>query len=159
MEIIRHDQQPEWLSDVEPWRLPIRFAVNRDSGAETISIWQHYYSGEHRAPLHWHDTEEILLFLEVEGDGYVYYEDREYPVATNCSVVVPPNVVHSFGIHGEGRMRTLSILPDADARPGPRIYREGEEPAEMPPPSAWPQAAHPGYAGERQRVGAPNGSP
>jgi len=77
------------------------------------------WSGEHRAPLHWHDTEEILLFLEVEGDCYVYYEDREYPVASNCSVVIPPNVVHSFGIHGAGSMRTLSILPDADARPGP----------------------------------------
>src|SRR4051812_30553795 len=60
MEIIRHDQQPAWLSSSEPWRLPIRFAVNRDSGAEAISIWQHYFTGEHRAPLHWHDTEEIL---------------------------------------------------------------------------------------------------
>jgi quercetin dioxygenase-like cupin family protein len=161
VEIIRHGEQREWLSDAEPWRLPIRFAVNRESGAEQISVWQHYYTGERRAPLHWHDMEEVLIFLEVEGEGYVWYDDREYPVESNCSVVIPPNVVHSFGMHGPGAMRTLSILPDADARPGPRVYPEGEEAATIPPPDQWPTRAHPGYAGERQpaAVASPSVAP
>ncbi|HZR99517.1 MAG TPA: cupin domain-containing protein [Chloroflexota bacterium] len=151
MEVIHHGEQPEWRSDTEPWRLPIRFAVNRDSGAETISVWQHYYTGEHRAPLHWHETEEVLIFLDVEGDGYVWYDDREYPIRSNCSVVIPPHVVHSFGMHGPGRMRTLSILPDADARPGPRVYPEGEEAPHIPPPDQWPTRAPAGSAGGRPR--------
>jgi mannose-6-phosphate isomerase-like protein (cupin superfamily) len=151
MSIIRHRDRPELLFPEEPWRLPFRFAVNRETGANNLSIWLHYYSGERRAPLHWHDTEEVLIFLDVDGPGFVWLGDREYPVESDCSVVVPPNTVHCFGLHGPGSMRTISVLPDADARPGPRIYQVGEEPSQLPSPDQWPTRAHPGYAGERQR--------
>ena len=151
MSVNYHRDRPEQEFPEEPWRLPIRYAVNRESGANTLSIWTHEFSGNRRAPLHWHDVEEVLMFLDVEGNGFVWLGDREYAVESNTSVLVPPGTLHCFGIHDHGSMRSISVLPDADARPGPRVYRVGEEPADLPPPDQWPtRQAHPGYAGERQ---------
>ena len=150
MSVNHHRDREEKEFPEEPWRIPIRFAVNREVGATALSIWTHQWSGNKRAPLHWHDVEEVLVFLDVEGDGFVFLGDREYPVESDSSVVVPPGTVHCFGMHGDGSMRSISVLPDADAVPGPRVYKVGEEPAEVPPPSDWPERAHPGYSGERQ---------
>ena len=151
MGVNHHRDRPQREFPEEAWRCPIRFAVNRETGATSMSIWTHQFSGNRRAPLHYHDVEEVLLFVDVQGHGYVWIGDQEYRVESDSSVVVPPGTLHCFGLHGEGSMRSISVLPDADAVPGPRPYKVGEEPAEVPPPSEWPgEQAHPGYSGERQ---------
>ena len=138
MGINYHRNRPEQRYPEEPWRIPIRFAVNREVGAETLSIWTHEFSGKLRAPLHWHDVEEELMFLDVEGDGYVWLGDRALKLESNTSVIVPPGTVHCFGLR-HGTMRSISVLPDADAVPGPRVYAVGQEPADIPPMDQWPK--------------------
>jgi quercetin dioxygenase-like cupin family protein len=125
----------------EPWRAPICFAVNRSVGSTSMSIWTHDFHGERRAPLHWHDCEEVLVFMEVEGEGFVRVGDQEFRVESNTSVVVPPGALHCFGIHGDGAMKSLSVLPDADAVLGHRLYPDSPEPAELPPPGVDPRTA------------------
>ena len=115
----------------EPWRLPICFAVNRSAGATSLSIWTHDFRGEKRAPLHWHDCEEVLVFMEVEGEGFVRLGEQEYRLESNTSVVVPPGTLHCSGCAARA-MKSLSVLPDADAVLGHRLYADGPEPASLP---------------------------
>jgi mannose-6-phosphate isomerase-like protein (cupin superfamily) len=86
----------------------------------------------HRTPLHWHDTEEVLVFLEVDGDGFARVGDEEYKIETQTSVVVPPGTVHAFGLRDGRSLKSISILPDADAVPGHRLLEKGKESFEMP---------------------------
>jgi quercetin dioxygenase-like cupin family protein len=86
----------------------------------------------HRTPLHWHDTEEVVVFLEVDGDGFARVGDEEYKIETQTSVVVPPGTVHAFGLRDGRSLKSISILPDADAVPGHRLLQKGKESFEMP---------------------------
>ena len=108
-------------------------AVNRSAGANSLSVWLADLRDHQRTPLHWPDTEEVLVFLEVDGDGFARVGDEEYKIETETSVVVPPGNIHAFGLR-EGRvLKSISILPDADAVPGHRLLEKGEESFEMPP--------------------------
>jgi len=86
----------------------------------------------HRTPLHWHDTEEVLVFLEVDGDGFARVGDEEHKIETQTSVVVPAGALHAFGLRAGRVLKSISILPDADAVPGHRVLEKGEESFEMP---------------------------
>ena len=133
MSVIYHRDRPLLEFPNEPWRPPLRMAVNRSAGAKEISIWTHDVNGKRRAPLHWHDTEEILVFLLVDGEGYVRVGDQEYRVETDTSVVVPPGTRHCFGLRGPGLLKAIAVLPDADAVLGHRVYEAGSEPPDLPP--------------------------
>jgi mannose-6-phosphate isomerase-like protein (cupin superfamily) len=134
MKVIFHKDRPLLEFPDEPWRPPLRMAVNRSAGANTVSVWLHDVEGQKRAPLHWHDTEEILVFLDVNGDGFVRLGEEEYKVETQTSVVVPPGTVHCFGMHGEGTLKAMAVLPDADAVLGHRVFERGNESFELPAP-------------------------
>jgi mannose-6-phosphate isomerase-like protein (cupin superfamily) len=108
-------------------------AVNRSAGADKLSVWLHDFEGQKRAPLHKHDTEEVLVFFDVKGEGFVRVGEEEYKVESQTSIVVPPGTVHCFGLRGEGTMKSASILPDADAILGHRMLEKGEETFEIPP--------------------------
>jgi mannose-6-phosphate isomerase-like protein (cupin superfamily) len=108
-------------------------AVNRSAGADKLSVWLHDFEGQKRAPLHKHDTEEVLVFFDVKGEGFVRVGEEEYKVESQTSIVVPPGTVHCFGLRGEGTMKSASILPDADAVLGHRMLEKGEETYEIPP--------------------------
>ena len=133
MKVIHHKDRPLLEFPDEPWRPPLRMAVNRSAGANTVSVWLHDVEGQKRAPLHWHDIEEILVFLDVNGDGFVRLGEEEYKVETQTSVVVPPGTVHCFGMHGEGTLKAMAVLPDADAVLGHRVLERGNESFEIPP--------------------------
>ena len=134
MSVIHHKDRPLLEFPDEPWRPPLRMAVNRSAGAETVSIWLYNLEGQKRAPLHWHDVEEMLVFLEVDGKGFVRVGDKEYEVESQTSVVVPPGTVHCFGLHSHGSMKAMAVLPDADAVLGHRVFEAGKETPELPPP-------------------------
>jgi hypothetical protein len=48
-------------------------------------------------------------------------------------VVVPAGTIHAFGLRDGRVLKSISILPDADAVPGHRLLEKGEESFEMPP--------------------------
>lgn len=132
MSIIHHKDRPLLEFPDEPWRPPLRMAVNRSAGATSVSIWLHNVEGKKRAPMHWHDVEEVLVFLEVEGKGFVRVGDREYEVESQTSVVVSAGTVHCFGLHSEGSMKAMAVLPDADAVLGHRVFEIGKEGYDLP---------------------------
>jgi len=131
MKVIYHKDRPLLEFPNEPWRPPLRMAINRSAGSNTLSIWLVDMSGQQRTPLHWHDTEEVLTFLEIDGDGFARVGDEEYKIESQTSVVVPPGTLHAFGLHGGKLLKSVSILPDADAVLGHRLIEKGET-FEMP---------------------------
>ena len=133
MKIIHHKDQPLIEFPDERWRPSLRLAVNRSAGAESLSVWLADMELHQRTPLHWHDTEEVLVFLEVDGDGFARVGDEEFKIETQTSVVVPRGTVHAFGLRDGKVLKSVSILPDADAVPGHRLLEKGER-FEMPEP-------------------------
>ena len=87
---IHHKDRPLLEFPDEPWRQSLRLAVNRSAGSNSLSVWLADMGDHHRTPLHWHDTEEVLVFLEVDGDGFARVGDEEHKIETQTSVVVPP---------------------------------------------------------------------
>jgi mannose-6-phosphate isomerase-like protein (cupin superfamily) len=131
MKLIHHDERPILEFPDETWRPPLRLAINRSAGSNSLSVWLADMQDHQRTPLHWHDTEEVLIFLEVEGDGFALIGDEEFKIESQTSVVVPPRTVHTFGLRNGKVLKSVSILPDADAVPGHRVMEKGER-FEMP---------------------------
>jgi mannose-6-phosphate isomerase-like protein (cupin superfamily) len=113
MKIIHHKDRPAIEFPDERWRPTLRLAINRSAGSETLSVWLADMEHHQRTPLHWHDTEEILMFLEVDGDGFARVGDEEFKIESQTSVVVPPGTVHAFGMRHGNILKSVSILPDA----------------------------------------------
>jgi mannose-6-phosphate isomerase-like protein (cupin superfamily) len=132
MKLIYHKDRPLLEFPEEPWRPSLRVAVNRAAGSNSLSVWLADLEAQQRTPLHWHDTEEVLVFLEVDGDGFARLGDEEYKIKSQTSVVVPPGTIHAFGLRGGRVLKSISLLPDADAVPGHRVLKKGEETFEMP---------------------------
>ncbi len=133
MKVIYHKDRPLLEFPDEPWRPPLRMAVNGSAGAESVSVWLHNVEGKKRAPLHWHDVEEVLVFIDVQGDGFVRVGEEEHRVETQTSVVVPPGTMHCFGLRGQGSLKAMAVLPDADAELGHRMFEKGNESYDLPP--------------------------
>jgi mannose-6-phosphate isomerase-like protein (cupin superfamily) len=131
MKIIRHKDRPLIEFPDEHWRPSLRLAVNRSAGAESLSVWLADMQHHQRTPLHWHDTEEVLVFLEVDGDGFARIGDDDMKIESQTSVVVPPGTIHAFGLRNGNVLKSISILPDADAEPGHRVLEKNES-FEMP---------------------------
>ena len=134
MKVIHYKDRPLLEFPDEPWRQSLRLAVNRSAGSNCLSVWLAEMGDHHRTPLHWHDTEEVLVFLEVDGDGFARVGDEEHKIETQTSVVVPAGTIHAFGLRDGRVLKSISILPDADAVPGHRLLEKGEESFEMPEP-------------------------
>ena len=96
MKVIYHKDRPLLEFPDEPWRQSLRLAVNRSAGSNSLSVWLAEMGDHHRTPLHWHDTEEVLVFLEVDGDGFARVGDEEHKIESQTSVVVPPGTIHAF---------------------------------------------------------------
>jgi len=126
MKIIHHKDRPAIEFPDERWRPTLRLAINRSAGSETLSVWLADMEHHQRTPLHWHDTEEVLMFLEVDGDGFARFGDEEFKIESQTSVVVPPGTVHAFGMRPGKMLKSVSILPDADAVPGHRVMEKDE---------------------------------
>ena len=124
MKIIHHKDRPAIEFPEERWRPTLRLAINRSAGSETLSVWLADMEHHQRTPLHWHDTEEVLMLLEV--DGFARVGDEEIKIESQTSVVVPPETVHAFGMRHGNILKSVSILPDADAVPGHRVMEKGE---------------------------------
>src|SRR5882724_13176072 len=133
MKVIYHRERPLLEFPDEPWRPPLRVAVNRSAGASSLSVWQADLKDQQRTPLHGHDNEEVLVFLEVDGDGFVRVGDKEYKIESLTRIVVPHGTIHAFGLRSGKMLKSVSILPDAGAVLGQRLLEKGES-FEMPDP-------------------------
>ena len=61
------------------------------------------------------------------------FGDEEYKIESQTSLLVPPRTIHAFGLRRGRVLKSVSILPDADAVLEHRLLEKGES-FEMPEP-------------------------
>ena len=91
----------------------LRILASRESGATNCSVIEAVFEATGNFPPHYHDCEEILVFLEGEGTLFVGQEPR--PVFAGMSVIIPAGTPHCFYNTGIGRVRLMAIMPVGEA--------------------------------------------
>jgi len=77
--------------------------------AENTAIWQQWIESNGHIPLHYHETEEVLLILE--GEVSLTIEDETSVVAAPATIIVPARQVHGMRPSGSSRVHLLAIFP------------------------------------------------
>ena len=94
----------------------LSMVVNREVGASSLSVWVTCHAPGESVPLHTHQVEEVLTFLE--GEGVATVGDATIAIRADMSIVVPPGTPHGYRNTGAGPLRIIITMPDADARLG-----------------------------------------
>ena len=83
-----------------------------ESGTRNSLVLEATYDPRGHVPPHYHDCEEILVFLE--GEGIVFIGQDPRSVAAGTTVVVPPGKPHCLYNTGLGRLHLLAFHPKAN---------------------------------------------
>jgi len=90
----------------------IRFLASPESGCNNCTVIEGHYEACGHCPPHYHDCDEVLVFLEGEGTLFVGQEPR--PVFAGTTITIPAGTPHCFYNTGIGHVRLLSFLPKAN---------------------------------------------
>ncbi len=111
---IVHDSQT-----TEEWRSGVltRMRVSSLAGAQNLCIFEQWCAPGSGAPPHLHHVEEVLTVLA--GQMEAELPGERVPLSANESIIVPPEVVHSFINTGNGELHVLAVLaaPSFEAVP------------------------------------------
>ncbi|MHB1769388.1 MAG: cupin domain-containing protein [Phycisphaerae bacterium] len=80
-----------------------------ESGTRSSLVLEETYDPRGHVPPHYHDCEEILVFLE--GEGIVFIGQDPRSVAAGTTIVVPPGKPHCLYNTGLGRLHFLAFHP------------------------------------------------
>ena len=108
MPIINHDEALE-----VPWRPKYRrweVASDKDGITSTLSRSSVAVGGG--APLHYHESDELIVILE--GTLEVTLGDEVRLVGPNHTIAIPPHVPHGFTSVGPGEARLIVFFPVVD---------------------------------------------
>lgn len=105
MPIVDHKAVPEtpWRPNYHKWDL-----VGPNQGVSSNLSYSVAEPGT-GAPLHYHEDDELIVVLE--GTIEVRLGDEVHCVGPDHTVVVPPNVPHSFKCLGPGKTKMLTFFP------------------------------------------------
>jgi mannose-6-phosphate isomerase-like protein (cupin superfamily) len=69
---------------------------------------------ERRLRQHYYECEEVICILQ--GMGEIAIEDRKEAFAADCTLILPPRVVHQITNTGEENMRLVAWLSETPGR-------------------------------------------
>ncbi len=107
MPVVSHSKLP--FHEVP--RIKTRVLASEKEGAEETSIWEQWIEPNGHIPLHYHETEEVLIILE--GDISLTIEGKTSQVAAPATVIVPVRQVHGLRPTGASPVHLLAIFPSA----------------------------------------------
>jgi mannose-6-phosphate isomerase-like protein (cupin superfamily) len=114
MPVVYHRDRPLMLS--KSGQPALAMVVNHEVGASALSVWVTCHGPGEVVPLHVHDVEEVLTFLEGEGTATV--GDKTVAIEPHMSIIVPPQTPHGYANTGEGPLRIVITLADPTAQLG-----------------------------------------
>ncbi len=120
MAIVQHreiEAQPSTRSGV-----PIRRLTAAEHGATQSEVWEQCLQPGDTIPLHYHDVEEIVVFLAGEIETVI--GDETTVTAAPMTVLIPANQLHSFRNVGNEAAPMLVFFPTL--RPAV-IYQDGDQ--------------------------------
>ena len=109
MPIVNHQNLTE-----TPWRPNYRKWDITDSkdGSTSSNLSYSVASPGSGAPLHFHESDELIVLLEGELEVSLAGETKR--VGPDQTVVIPPNVPHGFTVVGSEDARMLAFFPVSD---------------------------------------------
>ena len=121
MPIVDHSRVPE-----TPWRPHYHMWMITGSN-DGIDCTLHYSTVEPAsgAPLHTHETDELIVILEGRMEARSGAERRT--VGADHTLVIPKGMPHGFTSVGPGTARILTFFPRRDGMQGTK-YLEGGPP-------------------------------
>src|SRR3712207_4993251 len=90
MPIVNHADRPVIRSASGAPSLSM--VVNHEVGSRSLSVWMASHGPGENVPLHLHEVEEVLTFLE--GEGVATVGDESIPISAGMSIIVPPGTPH-----------------------------------------------------------------
>ena len=90
----------------------VRMLASPESGCNNCAVVEEHYEACGHCPPHYHNCDEVLVFLEGEGTLFVGQEPR--PVFAGTTVTIPSGTPHCLYNTGIGHIRLLSFLPKAN---------------------------------------------
>ena len=112
MTIFVHDELP--IHTVP--RMKTRIVADARSGLSSTAIWEQWIGPQGYIPLHYHNEEEVLVFLS--GSILVTLGETTTQVTAPVTVVVPQREVHGLRPVGDEEVHLLAFFPVAE----PKIY-------------------------------------
>lgn len=97
-------------------RIKTRVLASGTNATKETAVWEQWIEPEGHIPLHYHQTEEVLVVLE--GEVSLTLDEETSLVAGPATIVVPASKVHGLRPHGDSQVHLLAIFPTAT----PTIY-------------------------------------
>ena len=128
--IVAHDSLP---FDEVP-RIKTRVLAGLHRGANETTVWEQLIEPGGYIPLHYHDVEEVLVFLA--GKIVLTRSDETSELLAPATVVLPAGQVHGLRPCGAQTVHLLAFFPtahpkiiaaDGSLRPMPWQDREGRD--------------------------------
>jgi quercetin dioxygenase-like cupin family protein len=92
-------------------RTRIRWLIKKEDGAPNFAMRVLEMEPGGSSPFHDHPWEHEVFVLE--GEGTVWAEGRENPLAPGMAVFVPSGEKHRFRNEGKGVFRFICIVPNS----------------------------------------------
>ena len=112
MPIFRHDELP--IREVA--RIKTRVLADAERGAHETAVWEQWIESDGHIPLHYHEVEEVLVFLV--GEIALSLSAETTILSAPVTVVVPAREIHGLRPTGSTRVHLLAIFPTTR----PRIF-------------------------------------
>jgi len=122
VKILENDQMP--FVDVP--RISTRILSGESTGAVQTTVWEQWIEPDGFIPMHYHDTEEVLVILE--GEVIIELEQEKATVCGPASILVAPNELHGLHPQSGSRVHLLGIFPTDE----PRIWDPTGVPRPLP---------------------------
>ena len=107
-------------------RIRTRVLVDGSRGAASTAIWEQWIDLGGHIPVHYHDTEEVLVInsgsieLFLAGETRIFHEP--------LTIVVPSGILHGLKPASDEQVHLLAMFPTAD----PVIFAEDGSRRPMP---------------------------
>tara|TARA_B100000945_G_C20323436_1_gene568800 strand:+ start:601 stop:1020 length:420 start_codon:yes stop_codon:yes gene_type:complete len=107
-------------------RITTRVLCGNGTGATGTTIWEQWIEPDGFIPMHYHDTEEVLVIL----DGSVVLEliDSQVEVTAPASILVGEKELHGLHPVEDSRVHLFGVFPTSN----PRIWDHQGNPRPLP---------------------------
>ena len=92
-------------------RIKTRVLASGQYGAEATAVWEQWIEPDGYIPLHYHETEEVLLILD--GDLSLTVDNATSLLSGPATIVVPARQLHGLRPCDGSRVHLLAIFPTA----------------------------------------------
>ena len=92
-------------------RIKTRILVSADRGAQETAVWEQWIDQGGYIPLHYHEVEEVLVFLSGQVD--MTLDGETTLVSAPATAVIPARKIHGLRQAGPAQVHLLAMFPTA----------------------------------------------